>query len=68
MFAVSLLLAGTSCNLLSADLTHHNHGDGGDHLEHVHDNEERQGRSSGLLIDFSTAVDDPESGLKRLAV
>ena len=68
---MSLLIWGVSCNLLPGDTRrghlHHHHP--GDHREVLdehsdHQQDAREGRTSDLLIDFSAAVDDAESGLK----
>merc|ERR1712106_1225256 len=65
------LIWGISCNLLPGDTSrghhhHHHHGDHIDQLSEHSDNhqESREGRNKDLLIDFTAAVDDAETGLK----
>jgi hypothetical protein len=66
-----LLIEGILCNLLPGDISrgHHHHHHHGDHSQSLSDQsdqhkEARKGRSSDLMINFSEAVDDAETGLK----
>ena len=66
-----MLIEGILCNLLPGDTSrghhhHHHHGDHSQSLSHQSDlhKDARKGKSSDLLIDFSEAVDNAETGLK----